>query len=694
MSPGFLDGPAFLTGLPEGLFRKTIGLVDPLAGLTPLASAALPLASGARMLTLSRLSLWAAWLLLAGLTAGGLLLAAAPSRPQTKSPPPDKAAAPANDVLRADRLGDPLPPEAVARLGNNRLRGQRCLFLPDGRRVLREWGGNWQISEVSSGKPLVLICGSDIPQLGTIVGSSIAFSPDGKYLAAVCRRHGRCGIWETATGKLVRRLESGDYSSSVRCDFSPDGKLLAVEKRMRPDTIHDAVVSVFEIESGRRLFSVLGTNSTFAVDGRSLVAWNAYAMPPKARRVAVPTGKELATLDYHGYWTSFTTATDGTLFFDILTDGDVRVHDMAAGKMKHTLRGPKAVHENPVWVKHASGRRELLAVGGKPAGVWCWDKDAGRLLWQAPLPAEVQGAEISSDGKTLAISESSGQVRVWDVPTGKQRSSFRPAAIGHEPAVAVSPLIRIDGELHIDRPMYGREGAVAVSPDGKTIATSPGGIFSTSLAFWDAATGKRLSTLPGHASEITAAAFAPDGLTVYTIGKDRTLRNWCPASGRQRSQVPAEPAASLIVSGDGKTLFAAGADAGTLDVLYGRVENLGRGWPRELADAGVVRVLDAQTGKERRKFRAFRGPLHGMAVTADGKRLFTAGRDGQTSASLVRILDAESGAKLARVQGVRRPPGTVGRASRRQGDGDDGGRTAGLSLGRQRKQGAGVRRPQ
>src|SRR5262249_41149360 len=55
---------------------------------------------------------------------------------------------------------------------------------------------------------------------------------------------------------------------------------------------------------------------------------------------------------------------------------------------------------------------------------------------------------------------------------------------------------------------------------------------------------------------------------------------------------------------------------------------------------------DAPSGKQRRQIRAFRGPMHGMALTADGSRLFTAGRDGQMGDSLVRIFDARSGAKL------------------------------------------------
>jgi RNA polymerase sigma factor (sigma-70 family) len=600
---GALDGLGLLAGVPDDLFGKTISLLQTLPGPTQIVAGTVPLAVGAKALTLSRVSLGVVCVLIAGLAAGGLWLAMAsapPPQSQAKAPESESAAkGQPGTVVPADRLGDPLPKGAVARLGTTRLRGNRCRFLLDSRRLVREWGGgNLQISEVPSGRPLVLIRASDVPQRKHIIGSTLAFTRDGKYLAAVCW-DGRCGIWETATGKLLRWLETGLFYSLVACDFSPDGKLVAVGHAVSHTTTDDTTVGVFEVQTGRKLFSVLGTNSTFAADGRSLVAWNAYGERPtlKARRVAVPTGKELATRDYHGRWINFTPASDGTLFLEILASGSVRVHDLAAGKVKHTLRGPSTGRGNPVYVRHAPGRRELLAVGIEPAGIWCWDKDTGKELWQVRLETPAHTSVLSADGKSLVTSESSGIVRVWDVTTGKQRSTFRPGTLGHH-------------------------NAVAVSPDGKTIATTSGGIFSSSVVLWDSSTGKPASDLPGHASAITAAAFAADGATVWTIGKDGTLRTWDSATGQQRARVPAGPATSLAVAADGKALFAAGG--GT----------------------GVVRVLDAWTGREVRRFQAFTGPLLGLALTADGRQLFAAGRDREPGAQyLVRVLDAQSGTK-------------------------------------------------
>jgi WD40 repeat protein len=590
-----------VASVPEDLVGKTIDLVDTLPTPAGVASTTVPVAAGARALTFSRASFWVACVLVAGLAVGGVFLAVASTPPPQTKAAPETGAVAADELGKAptvDRLGDPLPQGAVARLGTIRLRGNRCRFLPDSRRLIREWAGNLQISAVPSGKPLALIRASDVPRRDHLIGYTSAFTRDGKYLAAVCWE-GRCGIWETATGKLVRWLESGSFYSLVDCDFSPDGTLLAVGNGGAHRTLDDMTIGVFEVQSGRKLFSVVGTKGRFAADGRSLVTWEAYSIRPTltARRVAVPSGKELGTLQYQGRWINHTPATDGTLFFEILGSGSVRVHDLATGKVKHTLRGPETGGGKPVVVEQARGRRELIAVGTEPAGIWCWDKDTGKELWHRRLEsAAALWPRLSSDGTTLVTNEASGTVRVWDVATGKQRSSFRPSTVGHD-------------------------GAAAVSPDGKTVATTTEGIFSSSVVLWDSATGKQASDLPGHAAGITAAAFSPDGATIYTIGRDRTLRTWDPASGRQRAQFPVEPATSLAVAGDGTTLFVAG-------------EKTTR-----------VRVLDARSGKEQRQFATFTGPLLGLTLGADGKQLFAGGRD-RAGGDLIRILDVGSGEKV------------------------------------------------
>jgi RNA polymerase sigma factor (sigma-70 family) len=593
LAAGVLGGTGLAAPLSAGLFRKTALLAQ--GGITPAVEA---LAAGGKALAWSRLCLIAGCLVLAAVTAGGLILSATGDPPLPQPPTP---AAGAPEVPRGDQLGDPLPEGALARLGTSRLRTERYFkFTPDGRRlVCSRTDGGLQLFEVPSGKPLARIRATDVPGRTNIIGSTIAFTPDGKHLAGVCWE-GRCGIWETATGRLVRWIESGGFYSIVECDFSPDGKLLAVGGSKSPTKIDDIEVGVYEVQSGRRLFAVLGANSVFAPNGRALITWNGYVHGSQqtARRVEVPTGKILNTFSYGERFNDFSPRSDGVWFFEIMGDNAVRAWDVAAGEVKHTFRGPEIAKDGRVYVRHARGRRELLVVSTKPAWVGCWDLTTGKELWQTPLAGAAYFPPLSADGTTLVTGAESKAVQVWDAVTGKVRACFQPAAIGH-----VSEL--------------------EVSPDGRIVVTKSEGIFSVGLAFWDAATGKRISDLPGHASDITAAVFSPDGATIYTAGKDRTLRAWEPASGRERFRASAEPWTHLAMAPDGKTLFAAGADGGT------------------------VNVLDARTGKIERKIPAFTKALVGQALTADGKQLIAAGRDGEDVRDYrVRFFDAATGTKL------------------------------------------------
>ncbi len=510
-------------------------------------------------------------------------------------------------AARKDLHGDPLPEGALARLGTSRLRTTRYVaFAPDGRRVaLSRAGGGLEIFEIATGKPLAVIRAKDIAGREYIVGSTIAFTPDGRFLAAVCWQGG-CGIWETATGRLVRSIESGRFYSIARCNFSPDGKLLAVGTGAPAGAppLEGHEVGVYDVESGRQLFTTPGTNSVFSPDGQFLVMWNGYGIGPpvEARRVSVPKGKVLTTFRYSEQFRDFAPRSDGKWFLEITGDNAVQARDVTTGEVRHTFRGPEGDRRDLMFVRHVPGRRELLVAASRPAAIWCWDLDAGTPLWDSRLAGPVRRVELSADGKTLATSDDSGAVRVWDAASGKERVSFRPETISH-------------GKW------------IDISPDGKVIATHSGGAFSSAVAFWDATTGKLLSDLPGHVSGITAAAFAPDGTLVNTAGKDGTLRTWDVATGRERSRFP-ESVAHLAVAADGKTLWVGQSD-------------------------GLIRILNAETGKEEGQIAAFRKALIGLALSADGKQLIVAGRHGEAENDyLVQAWDVVTRVKLREFGGA------------------------------------------
>ncbi|RQH12285.1 WD40 repeat domain-containing protein, partial [Okeania hirsuta] len=63
---------------------------------------------------------------------------------------------------------------------------------------------------------------------------------------------------------------------------------------------------------------------------------------------------------------------------------------------------------------------------------------------------------------------------------------------------------------------------VAFSPDGETIATASR---DKTVKLWNRQ-GKLLQTLTGHENEVWGVAFSPDGETIATASRDKTVKLW------------------------------------------------------------------------------------------------------------------------------------------------------------------------
>jgi hypothetical protein len=93
-------------------------------------------------------------------------------------------------------------------------------------------------------------------------------------------------------------------------------------------------------------------------------------------------------------------------------------------------------------------------------------------------------------------------VRLWDARTGRALAHHS----GHREAI----------------------GALALSPDGKLVASGAGNIGTrdNSVHVWEAATGRLIRSFEGHHSCVCGVAFSPDGLTVASGAGDSTILLW------------------------------------------------------------------------------------------------------------------------------------------------------------------------
>lgn len=114
---------------------------------------------------------------------------------------------------------------------------------------------------------------------------------------------------------------------------------------------------------------------------------------------------------------------------------------------------------------------------------------------------------------------------------------------------------------------------VTFSPDGKRLATAS---WDGTAGVWDAASGRRLLSLPGKQNQrITAVTFSPNGALLATAGTDGNAQVWDAANGqRLGSPMTFRPTAmnGVVFSGDGNyvaTISERAADVWELDAQGG-----------------------------------------------------------------------------------------------------------------------------
>jgi WD40 repeat protein len=292
--------------------------------------------------------------------------------------------------------------------------------------------------------------------------------------------------------------------------------------------------------------------------------------------------------------------------------------EVATGAGIRTLHDGKGINTRPAF--RPDGRLVASETGYNVISIW--DSASGRSERSLtdPTVGMIRAVDFSPDGTRLASIGDDGRAKVWDLSTGRPILALRVA----------------------DQNGY----AVRYSPDGLHLVTADGeGV----ARVWDARTGEFLFLIRGVDNTLV---YSPDGLRLASYGDGETVRIW-DATGEMQSAVVGPlpgviynlavgPDGELLATDDGsvwdsKTLarrYRIEAPAGVFwgDVAFspdGRRLAVGGGryaGPGEAETApGIVRVVEAVSGREFLSFPEPRGFVLGVVISPDGRRLVTSG---------------------------------------------------------------------
>lgn len=429
----------------------------------------------------------------------------------------------------------------------------------------------------------------------------LRLTPDRKHLMFVDSLGLK--IWEVATGRMLRRIDTGLGVMSAA--MTADGQRL-VTAGGNP-TAKRGEIACWDLATWQKTRTMAvdeGAVQHLALTPDGRIAAIATFANPKVYLWDLSTGQKVRTLwAQSSAITAMATSPDGKLLATCSQERTIVLWDLASGEKRHVLMAPDS------WVDGLAfspdGRRLLTRGFGDKCLAALWDVETGENLKTFTLGGRGKSLTFNPDGRSFVADHTDFQkpdkncFAIYDASTGKKLRELA------------------------TRPDY--KAAVAFSDDGGWLLSGESQGASTAFpVLWEASTGVRLREFSQGADLPMLGQISLDGRTLITGDVRGALDVWDLGKGMRNRRLSLDgdrSIQSLSLSADGRYVATGGAI--------------------QASDQGLAVVWEVETGKQVQAVPVKAYQLSCVALSPDGRELLTS-----TSADWATAWDVATGKKV------------------------------------------------
>ena len=343
----------------------------------------------------------------------------------------------------------------------------------------------------------------------------VVWSPDGTQIASA-NADGLGQIWDSATGAEVFSVAEGALEPFTIA-WSPDGRWMATTGRasfsVRIWTASPSNLEFSGIHTEQASYAMWSPDGMqIATGGDDFVAgiWDAA------------TGEAARVLSGHTDWVQQAVwSPDGRRIATASWDNTARIYEASSGRELLTFTGHVAdppsrlLQTSAVVAAEWSPDGRWIATVGTSGWVRLWDPDTGEEILAFRTNKDLgHNLDWSPDGTRIATCQTPNFLQVWDAATGE-------AVLGG----FVNPTAHLTVDDFIEWCL-----ASAWSPEGGRIVTAG---WDATATIWDANTGGQLLNFTGHTAGINDAVWSPSGDRVATGDNAGVVKIWDALTGAE-----------------------------------------------------------------------------------------------------------------------------------------------------------------